>query len=123
MIVPPLSLRTTRMLTAGAAATVVLAAGCGTGTPARAHKHATASAFAVLTRRQACERLRAGLARHGGALDVATLRYVADHAPIPRLAADARMAVRDLEHTGIAPLALVLLQDECAKAGVRLRVP
>ena len=37
-----------------------------------------------------------------------------------RLAGDARTAVRDLGHTGIAPVAMLLLRDDCAHAGVRV---
>jgi hypothetical protein len=36
----------------------------------------------------------------------------------PRLAAYARTAVRAIDHTGIAPIALSLLRDECARDGV-----
>ena len=45
----------------------------------------------------------------------------ADHVTAaPRMAADARTAVRDIDHTGVAPIALALLRDECARAGVRI---
>jgi hypothetical protein len=36
------------------------------------------------------------------------------------MAADARTAVRDIDHTGVAPIAVALLRDECARAGVRI---
>gem|GEM_PF-4943000 len=74
----------------------------------------------ALTRRQACDRLLADVRRTGGAPGQRALREVADHARDPRMAADARTAVKDLEHTGIAPIAFALLRDDCARAGVRL---
>jgi hypothetical protein len=46
------------------------------------------------------------------------LRRIADHVSAPRMAAYARTAVRDIDHTGVAPIALALLRDECARAGV-----
>ncbi len=48
------------------------------------------------------------------------LRRIADHVSAPRMAAYARTAVRDIDHTGVAPIALALLRDECARAGVRI---
>jgi len=43
--------------------------------------------------------------------------------PLPGLAADARTAVRDIDHTGVAPLAISLLRDECARASVPIPPP
>lgn len=78
---------------------------------------------AALTRGQACQQLRADLIGNKGVPDIPTLRRIADHVTAPRMAADARTAVRDIDHTGIAPLALGLLRDECARAGVRIPAP
>jgi hypothetical protein len=91
----------------------------GPGTPA-----AASAAAAKITAAQACRLLRADLARNHGVPDIPALRRVADHVgAAPRLAADARTAVRDIDHTGVAPLALVLLRDECARAGVPIPAP
>ena len=73
-----------------------------------------------LTKLQACQRLRDDLARNRGVPDIPALRRIADHVTAPRMAADARTAVRDIDHTGVAPIALALLRDECARAGVRI---
>jgi hypothetical protein len=73
-----------------------------------------------LTRFQACQRLLGDLARHRGVPDIPTLRRIADHVTAPRMAADARTAVRDIDHTGVAPVALSLLRADCAQAGVRI---
>ena len=81
---------------------------------------ATASAPVKLTRFQACQQLHDDLARNQGVPDIPVLRRIADHVAAPRMAADARTAVRDIDHTGVAPLALALLRDECARAGVRI---
>lgn len=109
---------------AAAAAGAVLAAGCSSGSAPQARAHPAASTLASLTRRQACQRLRADIARNGGTADVPALRYVADRVTmIPDLARDARDAVKDIAHTGIAPVPLALLKDDCAKAGVDLPVP
>ncbi len=109
-----------------AAAAAALAAGCG-GPPApRAHKHVTASAsttFTTFTMVQACRQLRDDVTRNGGSPDIPALRRIADHVSAPRLAADARTAVRDIGHTGIAPVALTLLRADCAQAGVRIPAP
>jgi hypothetical protein len=118
------------------AATVALAVGCGGApqapaqqSPARqsplqqspARPDATASAPFTLTRFQACQQLRDDLARNQGVPDIPALRRIADHVTAaPRMAADARTAVRDIDHTGVAPIALALLRDECARAGVRI---
>ncbi len=109
------------LVSAGAAALMV--AGCG-GTPAlQAHNHMTASASVKLTGLQACERLLADVTRNRGIPDIPALRNIADHVTAPRLAADARTAVRDIGHTGIAPVALTLLRADCAKAGVKIPAP
>ena len=117
-------------------AVAALAAGCGGApqaparqAPARqspvqqapASPDATASAPFTLTRPQACRQLRDDLARNQGVPDIPALRRIADHVTAaPRMAADARTAVRDIDHTGVAPIALALLRDECARAGVRI---
>jgi hypothetical protein len=86
--------------------------------------HPAASTLAHLTRRQACLRLRADITRNGGTADVPALSFIADRVTtIPDLARDARDAVKDIAHTGIAPIPLALLKDDCAKAGVDLPVP
>ena len=118
-----------------AVAAALLAAGCG-GTPQEpgqpsparqstagqspAFPDATASAPFQLTRLEACRELRDDLARNHGPADIPMLRRIADHVSAPRMAAYARTAVRDIDHTGVAPIALVLLRDECARAGVRI---
>jgi hypothetical protein len=117
-------------------AIVELAAGCAGApqaparqAPARqspvqqapARPDATASAPFTLTRSQACRQLRNDLARNQGVPDIPALRRIADHVTAaPRMAADARTAVRDIDHTGVAPIALALLRDECTRAGVRI---
>ena len=58
-----------------------------------------------------------------GVPDIPTLRRIADHVTAPRMAADARTAVRDIDHTGGAAIALGLLRDECARAGVPIPAP
>jgi hypothetical protein len=105
-----------------AAAAVFVGVGCG-GHPAHSGSHAASSPPGTLTSRQGCLRLRADLARNGGAPDIAALRVIADHVTAARLAADARTAVRDIGHTGIAPLALALLEDDCDRAGVKITPP
>ena len=111
-----------RALLAAAAATA-LAAGCGGPLPPRAHKHVTAPTSTTFTRIQACRQLRDDVTRNGGSPDIPALRRIADHVTAPRLAADARTAVRDIGHTGIAPVALTLLRADCAQAGVRIPAP
>src|SRR5215475_6581617 len=122
-----------KALLVGVAAT--LAVGCGgdpplpahRGTPAPAHRdspaahHSPAPALSKLTDVEACEQLRGSLSRNQGAPDIPTLRIIADHVTEPRMAAEARTAVRDIDHTGVAPLALALLGDRCARAGVQIR--
>jgi hypothetical protein len=107
-----------------AAAAVLAGAGCGGGHLVHAPSHgAAAPPPAPLTSRQACQLLRADLARHGGAPDIPALRKIADHVTAARLAADARTAVRDIGHTGVAPLAMALLEDDCGRAGVKVPAP
>jgi hypothetical protein len=122
------------LLVTAAAAAAVLAAGCGGDprSPAQpspasrspvwqspAFPDATASAPFTLTRRQACRELRDDLARNQGLADIPMLRRIADHVSAPRMASYARTAVRDIDHTGVAPIPLALFRDECARAGVR----
>ena len=124
-----------KVLLVTAAVAALLAAGCGGATrppvqpsparqsPARqspAFPDATASAPFILTRLQACRDLRDDLARNQGLADIPMLRRIADHVSAPRMAAYARTAVRDIDHTGVATLALALLRDDCARAGVRI---
>jgi hypothetical protein len=96
-------------------------AGCH-GAPAQVI-HGTAPALVKITGHRACEQLLADITRHGGIPDIPTLRQIADHATAPRLAADARTAVRDIDHTGTAPVAFTLLRADCAGAGVRIPGP
>jgi len=124
-----------KVLLVTAAAVAVLAAGCGGAprapakpSPARqsavrqspAFPDATASAPFSITRREACRELRDDLARNQGVPDIPMLRRIADHVSAPRMAAYARTAVRDIDHTGVAPIPLALFRDECARAGVRI---
>jgi hypothetical protein len=113
-----------RSLTASAVtAAAMLAAGCGTAAP-QARAHPAAPALTPLTRLQACQRLQADITRNGGTADVPALRYIADRVTtIPDLARDARDAVKDIAHTGIAPIPLALLKDDCARVGVHIPVP
>jgi hypothetical protein len=109
-------------------AAAVLAAGCGGPPPSPPHRHpaqpsATASAPVQLGRAEACRRLLEDVRRNQGIPDVRALREIADHVTAPRLAADARTAVRDIGHTGIAPVAFALLRDDCARAGVHIPAP
>jgi hypothetical protein len=99
-------------------AAMTVAVGCGGAPPAR-HGTTTPAPY-TLTSFQACRQLRDDLARNQGVPDIPTLRRIADHVTAPRLAADARTAVRDIDHTGIAPIALSLMRDECARAGVQI---
>jgi hypothetical protein len=111
-----------------------LAAGCGgdprppahqdspapadQGSPVPAHQDSPAPALSKLTNVEACQQLRGSLSRNQGVPDILTLRLIADHVNAPRMAAEARTAVRDIDHTGVAPLALALIRDDCARAGV-----
>ena len=111
-------------LAAAVTAGTVLAAGCSSGSAPQARAHPVASTLAHLNRLQACQRLQADITRNGGTADVPALRYIADRVTmIPDLARDARDAVKDITHTGIAPVPLALLKDDCAKAGVDIPVP
>ena len=107
-----------KALLAGVVAT--LAIGCS-GTPQPpAHRASPAPAYRTLSTVEACQQLLGSLTRNRGVPDIPTLRLIADHVTGPRMAADARAAVRDLDHTGVAPLALALLRDDCARAGLPL---
>ena len=123
------------MLLAAVVATA-LAAGCTAApavpaqqpSPAQPHgtpsaQYRTPSAAARLTRVQACRLLLADLTRHHGRSTVPGLRQIADHVTDTRMAADARTAVRDIDHTGGAAVAFALLRDDCARAGVRIPAP
>jgi hypothetical protein len=105
---------------------VALAAGC-TATPAApavpAHQASSPSAAVRLTKTQACRQLLDDLTRHQGRSTVPGLRHIADHVTDVRMAGDARTAVRDIDHTGAAPVAFALLRDDCAHAGVRIPAP
>ena len=101
-----------------AAVATALAAGCGGVPQPPARPDASTPAHFTFTSFQACRQLLGDLARNQGVPDIPTLRRIADHVTDPRLAADARTAVRDIDHTGAAALALGLLRDECARAGV-----
>jgi len=118
------------------AVAAALAVGCGgdprspahQDSPAAAHRDSpapaphdsAAPALSKLSKVDACEQLRGSLSRNQGAPDIVTLRIIADHVTAPRMAAEARSAVRDIDHTGVAPLPLALLRDDCARAGVRI---
>jgi hypothetical protein len=110
------------------AVAATLAVGCGgdppppahRDSPAPAHQDSPAPALSKLTNVEACQQLRGSLSRHQGVPDIPTLRLIADHVTAPRMAAEARTAVRDIDHTGVAPLALALLRDDCARAGVQI---
>jgi len=118
------------------AVAAALAVGCGgdprspahQDSPAAAHRDSpapaphdsAAPALSKLSNVDACEQLRGSLSRNQGAPDILTLRIIADHVTAPRMAAEARSAVRDMDHTGVAPLPLALLRDDCARAGVRI---
>ena len=122
-----------KALLVGIAAT--LAVGCGgdpplpahRGIPAPAHRDSPAAhqdspapALSKLSNVDACQQLLGSLSRHEGVPDILTLRVIADHVTAPRMAAEARNAVRDIDHTGVAPLPVALLRDDCARAGVRI---
>lgn len=105
------------------AVATVLAVGCAGAPEPQVHKDVTASVPVKLTTVQACKRLLDDVTRNRGVPDIPTLRHIADHVTAPRVAADARTAVRDIGHTGIAPVALSLLRDDCARAGVHFPAP
>jgi hypothetical protein len=91
--------------------------------PYQSHKDVTGSGSITLTKVQACQELRDDLRRNRGVADIATLRHIADHVTALRLAADARNAVRDIDHTGMAPIDLSLLRDDCAPGGIQIPGP
>jgi hypothetical protein len=103
-----------------AVAAVLAAAGCAGAPSAQVRHHRTSPAPVELTSFQACRRLRADVMRTRDVPDLHVLEDIADHVSDPRLAADARTAVRDIAHTGIAPVAFMLLRDDCARAGVQI---
>jgi hypothetical protein len=88
--------------------------------PAPAHQDRQSPALSKISNVEACQQLRGSLSRNRGAPDILTLRIIADHVTAPRMAAEARNAVRDIDHTGVAPLPLALLRDDCARAGVQI---
>ena len=88
--------------------------------PAAAHQDSPASALRKLSNVDACQQLLGSLSRNQGVPDILTLRVIADHVTAPRMAAEARSAVRDIDHTGVAPLPIALLRDDCARAGVQI---
>ena len=111
-----------------AVAATTLAAGCG-GTPQPPPMHRVSPApadpiptpaYHTLTKVEACQQLLGSLSRNRGVPDIPTLRLIADHVTAPRMAAEARTAVRDIGHTGIATIPVALLRDDCARAGVRM---
>jgi hypothetical protein len=102
-------------ITALAAAVAVA---CAAAPPVQRHRAAPAQR--PLTRVQACQLLLADVTRHSGIADTTALGHIADRVTAPRMAADARTAVRDIDHTGIAPVALSLLRDDCARAGIHI---
>jgi hypothetical protein len=102
---------------------VILAAGCADATTPSSHTHPT-TMFTKLTALQACQRLQAHITRNQVRPDLPALHYIADHVTgTPRLARDARDAVKDITHTGIAPIAFLLLKDDCTKVGVDIPIP
>ena len=109
------------------AVAAVLAAGC-TATPQPAPQPhppppVSSAASGPLSKPQACLHLLDDIIRHQGIPSIPTLRRIADHVTEPRMAADARTAVKDIGHTGIAPVPLALLRDDCRRAGVRIPPP
>jgi hypothetical protein len=102
---------------------VILAAGCANATTPSSHTHPT-TVFTRLTTLQACQRLQAYITRNQVRADLPTLHYIADHViGTSRLARDARDAVKDITHTGIAPIPFLLLKDDCTKVGVDISIP
>jgi hypothetical protein len=108
-----------------AAVAAALAAGC-TGTPSpqpAPQQQVSSAASGPLSKPQACQHLLDDVTRHQGIPSIPTLRRIADHVTEPRMAADARTAVKDIGHTGVAPIPLALLRDDCRRAGVRIPPP
>jgi hypothetical protein len=99
------------------------AGGCVAAPPQRAHPHPSALAPSAITVVQACHLLQTDPTRDAEAADTTVLGHIADRVTAPRMAADARTAVRDIDHTGIAPVALSLLRDDCDRAGVPVPAP
>jgi hypothetical protein len=113
---------------AGAVA-AALATGCS-ATPAPQPRPApypqeqvSSAASGPLSKPQACQHLLDDVTRHQGVPSIPTLRRIADHVTEPRMAADARTAVKDIGHTGVAPIPLALLRDDCRRAGVPIPPP
>jgi len=107
-----------RALLAGVATT--LAVGCS-GTPQPpVHRPGPTPSYHTISKVEACQHLLRSLSRNQGVPDLPTLRLIADHVTAPRMAAEARNAVRDIGHIGIAPLPVALLRDDCARAGVQI---
>jgi len=90
------------------------------GGPAPARQDGPAPALDKLTSVEACLQLRGSLSRNQGVPDLLTLRIIADHVTAPRMAAEARNAVRDIDHTGVAAIPIALLRYDCAQAGVQM---
>ena len=88
--------------------------------PAPADQDSPAPALSKLSNVEACLQLRGSFSRNQGVPDILTLRVIADHVTEPRMAAEARNAVRDIDHTGVAAIPVALLRDDCARAGVRI---
>ena len=112
---------------AATAVAAALAAGC-TATPApqpapHPPQPVSSAASGPLSKPQACQHLLGDISRHQGIPSIPALRRIADHVTEPRMAADARTAVKDIGHTGIAPIPLALLRDDCRRAGVRIPPP
>ena len=94
---------------------IPLASGCGSTAGQRP---------APIGARATCRLLRADAAgRAGHQPDNRTLRLIADRAAAPRLAADARTAIQDLDHGSSPDIALALLRAECARAGITIPPP
>jgi len=114
------------VLAAGLAATLAACTAAPAppaGPPPRPPQQVPPAASGPLSRPQACRRLLADVTRHQGIPSMPALRLIADHVTGPRMAADARNAVKDIGHTGIAPIPLALLRDDCRRAGVRIPPP
>jgi len=116
-------------LAALAAGLVAVLAACTTapappsGPAPRPPQQLPSAASGPLSKPQACRHLLADVTRHQGIPSIPALRLIADHVTEPRMAADARNAVKDIGHTGIAPIPLALLRDDCRRAGVRIPPP
>jgi hypothetical protein len=110
------------------ALTAMAVAACAGPSPMPRHRGVPAQSTltpvqSTLTPAQACQLLLADVTRNSGTVDTTALGHIADRVTAPRMAADARTAVRDIDHTGIAPVALSLLRDDCARAGVHIPAP